>query len=196
MADGEKSLLLSYEPSDLAIGGSGAVLPGPAAAAYGLPCQPQMPRHLGLVRVGARSVLGASTLSARTSTLDASALDAWCFDARCTHLDARRSVHAPRRFDARCTHLDARRFGARRYTRRSLDARCTYLDARRFGASTLGARTSTLGARVSKLGAHTSTLDASALDTRCTHLEQPCPGFTVVLPARLSCRRVIPMRTA
>ncbi|XP_058876588.1 type 1 phosphatidylinositol 4,5-bisphosphate 4-phosphatase-like, partial [Acipenser ruthenus] len=41
MADGEKSPLLSYEPSDLAIGGSGAVLPGPAAAAYGLPCQPQ-----------------------------------------------------------------------------------------------------------------------------------------------------------
>ncbi|KAK6477401.1 type 1 phosphatidylinositol 4,5-bisphosphate 4-phosphatase-like [Huso huso] len=42
MADGEKSPLLSYKPSDLAIGGSGAVLPGPAAAAaYGLPCQPQ-----------------------------------------------------------------------------------------------------------------------------------------------------------
>ncbi|MGH0117554.1 UNVERIFIED_CONTAM: hypothetical protein FKN15_005056 [Acipenser sinensis] len=115
---------------------------------------------------------GTSMLGARTSTLDASALDAQRVDTRCTHLDARRSVHAPRRstlgrFDARCTHLDARRFGTRRLVHQRLDAqcthldaRCTHLDARIFGASTLGACT--------------STFDASArrhLDAHCTHLD-------------------------
>ncbi|MGH0181045.1 UNVERIFIED_CONTAM: hypothetical protein FKN15_009495 [Acipenser sinensis] len=87
----------------------------------------------------------------------------WCTSvhARCTHLDARRSVHAPRRFDARCTHLDARRFGARPSVhRRSVHAlRRSTLRRSALGASTLGARTSTLDR--STLGARTSTLRRS-----------------------------------
>ncbi|MGH0165276.1 UNVERIFIED_CONTAM: hypothetical protein FKN15_048923 [Acipenser sinensis] len=119
-------------------------------------------RHLGFsarrcTYLDARR-FGTSTLSARTSTLDAR-----CIDARC-------SVHAPRRFGARrlvhrrsvhaprCSTLGARTSTLRRSTlgartsmldasaldARRVDARCTHLEARRFGASTLGARTSTL----------------------------------------------------
>ncbi|MGH0171296.1 UNVERIFIED_CONTAM: hypothetical protein FKN15_003018 [Acipenser sinensis] len=83
-----------------------------------------------------------------------------CFDARCTYIDARRLVR--RRLNARCTHLDARRLAHRRLDARCtrLDARCTRLDARckRLNARRFGA--STLGARISTLGARTSTLSA------------------------------------
>ncbi|MGH0122222.1 UNVERIFIED_CONTAM: hypothetical protein FKN15_017546 [Acipenser sinensis] len=118
-----------------------------------------------------RSTLGASTLGACTSTLD----------ARCTHLDARRSVHAPRCFDASALRRSVH--APRRSTLRRFDARCTYIDARRstLGASTprrsvhaprrstlrrFDARCTHLDARrfgASTLGARTSTLDASAL---------------------------------
>ncbi|MGH0160076.1 UNVERIFIED_CONTAM: hypothetical protein FKN15_040079 [Acipenser sinensis] len=110
---------------------------------------------------------------------------------QCTHLDARRSVHAPRRSTLRRSTLHAstprrsvhasRRsvLTPRRSTLRCIDARCTHLDARRFGArrytrrrldarcTRLDARCSHLDARrfgASTLGARTSTLDASALD--------------------------------
>ncbi|MGH0179501.1 UNVERIFIED_CONTAM: hypothetical protein FKN15_004816 [Acipenser sinensis] len=158
-----------------------------------------VPRHLGLVRVGARSVLGASTLSARTSTLD----------ARCTHLDARRSVHAPRRstLGARTSTLDARCTRTSTLDASALDARCTHLDASMLSAriSTLGAHTSTLDATrvdASTLGARTSTLDASAhrrsvhaprrlgarrLDARCTRLDARCSHLDA---RRLGARRL------
>ncbi|MGH0117243.1 UNVERIFIED_CONTAM: hypothetical protein FKN15_032210 [Acipenser sinensis] len=144
-----------------------------------------VPRHLGLVRVGARSVHAPRRFGTRRSV-------------------HRRSVHAPRRstlrrstlgastlgartstLDARCTHLDASTLGACTSTldASALDARCTHLDTRRFGASTLGARTSTLNASAldarrvdaSTLGtlldARCSHLNASALDARLTHLD-------------------------
>ncbi|MGH0117817.1 UNVERIFIED_CONTAM: hypothetical protein FKN15_039988 [Acipenser sinensis] len=132
--------------------------------------------HARYLRFGARApallVSALLRLVQRFGALcSASALGAWCsvLGIRCsTHLDARCSVHAPRRstlrrstlgastlgartltLDAQYTHLNARRFGASTLGARTstLDARCTQLDARRFGASTLGARTSTLGAR-------------------------------------------------
>ncbi|MGH0158992.1 UNVERIFIED_CONTAM: hypothetical protein FKN15_045464 [Acipenser sinensis] len=60
------------------------------------------------------------------------------FDARCTHLDARRSVHAPRSatLGARTLTLNAsafrrsvhapQRFSVRRSAHRCLDAQCTH----------------------------------------------------------------------
>ncbi|MGH0114779.1 UNVERIFIED_CONTAM: hypothetical protein FKN15_049559 [Acipenser sinensis] len=151
-----------------------------------------------------RSTLGASTPrrsvhAPQRSTLRRSThrrLDAWC-----THLDARRSVHAPRRFgastlgahtstlDARCTHLDAQRFGASTLGARTSTPDTSALDAWRIDASTLGARASTLGARTSTLDASTLGALASMLGALCTHLDARRFGAST-----LGARRLVPRR--
>ncbi|MGH0135754.1 UNVERIFIED_CONTAM: hypothetical protein FKN15_037536 [Acipenser sinensis] len=106
-------------------------------------------------------------------------LDARSFDARCTYIDARSSVHAPRRstlrrFNARCAHLDARRsvHAPRRSVhapRRAALRRSVHIHRR----STLGASTprhSVHAPRRSTLrrfNARCTHLDASALDAWC-----------------------------
>ncbi|MGH0136443.1 UNVERIFIED_CONTAM: hypothetical protein FKN15_049912 [Acipenser sinensis] len=85
------------------------------------------------------------------------------------HLNARRSVHAPRRFGASTLGAHTSTLGARRLARRRLDAQCTRLDAsalrrsvhapRRFGARRLAHRR--VDARCTHLDARRSTLGAS-----------------------------------
>ncbi|MGH0165963.1 UNVERIFIED_CONTAM: hypothetical protein FKN15_049931 [Acipenser sinensis] len=93
------------------------------------------------------------------------------------HIDARRSVHAPRRSTLRRMHLDARRFGAS-----TLDT--SVLDAWRVDSSMLGARTSTLNARCTHLDAQRSVLDLPSMSCstemsgfhRCTSCQAKLPA--------------------
>ncbi|MGH0177391.1 UNVERIFIED_CONTAM: hypothetical protein FKN15_011469 [Acipenser sinensis] len=129
------------------------------------------------VHVPRRSTLrriDASTLGAHASTLGARHLAHRRLDARCTHLNARRSVHAPRRFGAStldALRVDASTLGARTPT---LDAWCTHLD---FGASTPGART--------------SMLDASTLGALTLRHSVHAPQRSVHTPRRLCVRRSV-----
>ncbi|MGH0173433.1 UNVERIFIED_CONTAM: hypothetical protein FKN15_065778 [Acipenser sinensis] len=94
-----------------------------------------------------------------------------------THLDARRSVHAPRRstlrrFDAWCTYIDAQCFGARRIDASTLGAQTSTLDTSALRRSEHALRCSMLGASTPRSSVHTprrSTL--RCFDARSTHFD-------------------------
>ncbi|MGH0119409.1 UNVERIFIED_CONTAM: hypothetical protein FKN15_022544 [Acipenser sinensis] len=117
--------------------------------------------------------------------------------ARTSTLNAlafRRSVHAPRHSTLRRSMLDTSALDARRVDTSTLDTWCTYLDARRFGASMLGARTSTLKASAldaRRVDASTLGARASTLGARTSTLDASAFRLSVHTPRCSTLRRSV-----